>query len=173
MCVINSPSPSYEGISQNRNKQLDLETATHQIGALHTWTSGGGAPTPSEPRSGQLTWMAVGERRKIENKRAGIFYGSLDGHPVTWSNDWTALIKKEMNVRDKFTQSFIRGDLPKPKQAVGFGDGNASDWRSTYMDLGRWGADTFRASVRSVNVDGSWRAKEDREQASRDFLRVA
>jgi hypothetical protein len=24
-----------------------------------------------------------------------FFYGSHEGHPVTWNNDWMALIKKE------------------------------------------------------------------------------
>jgi hypothetical protein len=33
--------------------------------------------------------------RSLTKTAVQFFYGSHDGHPVTWNNDWMALIKKE------------------------------------------------------------------------------
>jgi hypothetical protein len=33
------------------------------------------------------------------NKRAGIFYGPSDGHPIIWNNDWNNLIQRETAAR--------------------------------------------------------------------------
>ena len=44
-----------------------------------------------------------------DNKRAGIYYGSSDGHPIVWANDWQALIHKELLARETFTRAYLGG----------------------------------------------------------------
>mmetsp|Transcript_7545 Transcript_7545/g.17391 ORF Transcript_7545/g.17391 Transcript_7545/m.17391 type:complete len:121 (+) Transcript_7545:83-445(+) len=84
-----------------------------------------------------------------ENKRAGIFYGSSDGHPIVWNNDWHSLIQKEVKARDVFTRAFLGGTIKVSKPAfTAIGDdGNAAHWASSYSDLGQWGPKTFRQTI--------------------------
>uniref|UniRef100_A0A7S4KFX7 Uncharacterized protein n=2 Tax=Guillardia theta TaxID=55529 RepID=A0A7S4KFX7_GUITH len=88
---------------------------------------------------------------KTINKRSGFFYGSSDGHPIVWNNDWNSLIQKEVAARDEFSRKFMTGKIrPQPPVYADISMDN-TNWnsllRSTYSDLGRWGDETFRESV--------------------------
>eukprot|EP00282_Hemiselmis_andersenii_P017774 CAMPEP_0114158854 /NCGR_PEP_ID=MMETSP0043_2-20121206/27455_1 /TAXON_ID=464988 /ORGANISM="Hemiselmis andersenii, Strain CCMP644" /LENGTH=125 /DNA_ID=CAMNT_0001254673 /DNA_START=111 /DNA_END=485 /DNA_ORIENTATION=- len=85
---------------------------------------------------------------QTHNKRAGIFYGSPDGHPIIWNNDWNSLIQKEVLARDTFSRKYLDGELKVEKAT--FANpvrGESREWRSTYADLGEWGQKTFRLNV--------------------------
>jgi hypothetical protein len=43
--------------------------------------------------------MAKSKLETTQNKRAGIFYGPSDGHPIIWNNDWNNLIQREVAAR--------------------------------------------------------------------------
>jgi len=89
--------------------------------------------------------------QQTHNKRAGFFYGSSDGHPIVWNNDWNSLIHKEVAARDEFSRKYMTGKIRlQPPVYADISMDNAN-WnsllRSTYSDLGRWGDETFRESV--------------------------
>eukprot|EP00960_Hanusia_phi_P024659 726730-Hanusia_phi.AAC.1 len=90
--------------------------------------------------------------QQTHNKRAGFFYGSSDGHPIVWNNDWNSLIHKEVAARDEFSRKYMTGKIRlQPPVYADISMDNAN-WnsllRSTYSDLGRWGDEVRRRNRR-------------------------
>ena len=85
------------------------------------------------------------------NKRSGIFYGAASGHPIIWNNDWHSLIQKEVLARDNFSRDLMAGKLHAPVPVYKDVSIDNTNWnmllKSTYMDLGKWGGNTFRQNV--------------------------